>query len=453
MKAWFATAKLIACTTGLMALSACASGARSAPRDAGPPPSFEQSMEAVREIEMEIIEADAELKPDDGDGAERRASRPKIPLEINERVHKWIHYFSVTDRERFHRFLKRGSIYKETVHRILRENGVPRELYYLAMIESGYVTHAKSRAKAVGPWQFIRGTGLRYGLKQGHYLDERRDIIRSTVAAARYLKALYTAFQSWYLAMASYNAGEGRILGAIIRGSSRDFWTLVEKKALPPETRNYVPKFLAAVIIGRHPEKYGFHDIDSGGSAFPKVEEAAVWGGLRLGTIASKLGVPFKTLKEINPHLVRSMTPTSLETYPIWVPEGMAEKLKRLQPALAKHRLRGRARAARAVASGGRHKVRRGETLASIARRYRMSVAALRRINRMRSDRIYVGRTIKVAASGDDGQNVTHKVRPGEALSVISHRYKVPVSRLKRVNRLRGNRIFAGQRLIIPIEI
>lgn len=346
-------------------------------------------------IEQEILEADAELKADVAETKDRSsADRPRIPLEINEQVQKWIHFFTVTDRERFHSFLKRGSIYKDLIQDILKKNGVPRELYYLAMIESGFVIHAKSRARAVGPWQFIKGTGLRYGLKQDRYVDERRDIVRATEAAANYLKGLYAAFQSWYLAMASYNAGEGRILGAVVRGQSRDFWELVERKALPPETRNYVPKFLAAAIIGRHPEKYGFSDIQD--KPFPETEAAVVPGGVKLTSIAHKAGIPLKTLKQLNPHLLRATTPASLKTYSIWVPEGHGEKIAQLR----------------------------------LERTVPMRTIAKQRYAR-----------------------VVHRVRKGEALLMLSRRYRVPVSKLKRVNRLRTNRIFAGQRLIIPKQI
>lgn len=358
------------------------------------------SLQAIREIEKEILDADAELeKAEDGVGRSRTS---RIPIEINENVMKWIHYFTVTDRERFHRFLQRGSAYKPLVQKILKENGVPTELYYLAMIESGYVTHARSSASAVGIWQFIRGTGLRYGLRQNRYVDERRDVVRATESAAKYLRNLHTAFQSWYLAMAGYNAGEGRILGAIMRGGSRDFWDLVEKKALPPETRNYVPKFLAAAIIGRNPAKYGFHDIHQ--PALPEREALKSPGGLSLAAISQATAIPLAELKTLNPQLLRSMTPPGRDPYPVWIPQGAVTDLNAAQARLATLRVV-KPRSAKRVLASGRgarvksfvYKVRRGDALTRIAARYGVPVRKIKKLNGLRSNRIHAGQKLKIA--------------------------------------------------------
>jgi membrane-bound lytic murein transglycosylase D len=401
-----------------------------------------------KEIEKEILAANAELMDEAPDtDVEKKTSRPKIPIEINERVQKWIHFFTVTDRERFERFLQRGSVYKEKIQAILKEHDVPRELYYLGMIESGYVTHARSHARAVGPWQFMPGTGRLYGLQQNSYVDERQDILRSTEAAAKYLRGLHTAFQSWYLAMASYNAGPGRIMGAVVRGNSRDYWELVERKALPSETRNYVPKVLAAVIIGRQLDKYGFEQPD--GEAFPKVAAAEIAGGVRLTHVASKTGIDLAVLKQLNPHLRRGMTPPNKKTYSIWVPDGKEDQVVAVRAELAKKRVRSR-RADRQVASRGYHIVRRGQNLSSIARKYGISVSRLKALNGLRSSRITVGKKLRVSGSvrASTGR-VIHRVRKGEALGMISSRYGVPLKRLKRVNGLNSSKIYAGQRLVI----
>ena len=186
------------------------------------------------------------------------ATAGKLPLEINQEVERWIDFFTVKDRERFQRFLERGEKYKPQIMAALREQGVPPEIYYQAMIESGFATSATSRAKAVGIWQFMRETGRRYGLRVDSYVDERRDPLRSTVAAALYMKDLYNVFHSWYLAVAAYNAGEGRIMNTIMRSKTRDFWEMARRKVLPNETMNYIPKFIAATMIGTDPQKYGF---------------------------------------------------------------------------------------------------------------------------------------------------------------------------------------------------
>jgi membrane-bound lytic murein transglycosylase D len=279
------------------------------------------------------------------------------------------------------------------------------------------------------------------------YVDERQDILRSTEAAARYLRGLHTAFQSWYLAMASYNAGEGRILGAVVRGNSRDFWELVERKALPRETRNYVPKILAAIIIGRHPVKYGFHIADV--EAFPETERAEISGGVRLSRIAAKIGVPTEVLKRLNPHLRRGMTPANLKTYAIWVPKGMADEVSESRKELERTRVRASS-ADRVVASAGYHIVRRGQTLSAIARRYRTSVSRLKRLNGLHSSRIQVGKRLRVSSrSRSSHHRVIHRVRRGEALSEISSRYGVSLRQIKRVNGLDSNRIYVGQHLVI----
>jgi membrane-bound lytic murein transglycosylase D len=361
----------------------------------------QDSAQVVDEIEKEILSTDANIDHHDDMG------RPSaIPVEINRNVRKWIHYFSVQDKERFQRFIDRGAIYKDTVQNILRENQVPVELYYLAMIESGYVTHAQSHAAAVGAWQFVKGTSTRYGLDTNVYLDERRDIIRSTEAAAKYLKGLYTVFQSWYLAMASYNAGEGRILGAILRGHGRDFWKLVEAKALPPETRDYVPKFLAASIIGKNPSKYGFKV--SKASTYPKVKSAAVPGGVSLASISQVTQIDTETLKFLNPHLIRQATPSNRVTYEIWVPQGKERLVADSQDAL--YRLRKlEKRVVRTTASSSRrpvskktvyHHVKKGERLTLISKKYGVSIQSLKKMNALRGNTIFAGQRLKVVSQG-----------------------------------------------------
>lgn len=436
-------------------LSACAS-VRSLPQTAAHSESgfsetsgLEQvDLKSRKEIEEEILAADAELMQEaSASDVEKQSARPSIPIEINDSVRKWIHFFSVTDHERFARFLVRGSAYKKKVHEILKKHGVPRDAYYLGMIESGFVTHARSHARAVGPWQFMPGTGQLYGLKMSSYVDERQDILRSTEAAARYLRGLHMAFQSWYLAMASYNAGEGRILGAVVRGNSRDYWELVERKALPPETRNYIPKILAAIIIGRHPEKYGFKIVDE--EAFPEAEGAEIPGGVLLSSVAAKIDVPVKKLEELNPHLRRGMTPANLKTYSLWVPKGKADDVSRARSSFASTKVRLRP-ANRAVASKDYHVVRRGQNLASIARKYGMSVSTLKRLNGLQSPRIQLGAKLRVSGSVQaSNRRIIHRVRRGEALSNISNQYGVSLQKIKRTNGLESSRIYIGQSLVI----
>lgn len=393
--------------------------------------------------ENQIFEAEESLEelPSPKEESVREVSKSihSIPVEINKDVQKWIDYFAKKDRDRFQRFLNRGAKYREVVENVLKENGLPSELYYLAMIESGYQNHATSRASAVGVWQFIRGTGRRYGLEINRYVDERRDPIRATEAAVRYLKDLHNVFGSWHLAMAGYNAGEYRVVRAVFKGKTRNFWKLVKLKALPRETRNYIPKFLAAVEIGQNPLKYGF--TVPLGEKYPNLQAIQLPNSLTLKDIAQTAGVSVSELKKVNPHLIRSVTPPGRGGYEVWVPLKYAKKVEGSKTVLAKKAKRIRARVARN--SSGLHRVRRGENLTVIARRYGMSVSQLKRLNNLRSNRIYVGSRLKV-----HGTAITrYRVRRGDNLSVIAKKFGMTLSQLKRLNGLRSNRIMAGTRL------
>lgn len=348
---------------------------------------------AVREtdaIAKEILAAEAESELEVEPAARVRQSRHKIPIEINERVREWIYYFTVKDRDRFHRFLTRGQTYRPVIQKVLKKHNVPRELYYLAMIESGFSTHATSQASAVGIWQFIRSTGRLYGLRSDRYIDERRDPIRATEAAAKYLGNLHRMFDSWYLAMAGYNAGEGRIMSAIRRGNSRDFWELADRGLLPRETMNYIPKFLAAVIIGRDPAKFGFYDITPD-RVYPETERLIVRAHTRLRDVAQKLKLSHHELEALNPHVRKGVIPAHYGSYALWVPAGKAVAYRRTSKkvvATASHK--------RSVHYVKRYRVRRGDTLESISERFGTSISALKKINRLKRSRIYSGQSIKV---------------------------------------------------------
>jgi membrane-bound lytic murein transglycosylase D len=375
----------------------------------------------------------------------------KIPMVDNARVRRWVEYFTQKDRERFQRFLNRGDHYRQVVEDTLEENELPAELFYLAMIESGFRPEANSVAKAAGVWQFIPGTARRYGLRVDRYVDERRDPIRATEAAAKYLKDLYNAFGSWHLAMAAYNAGELRVLRAIFRGKSRDFWELAGQKVLPPETANYVPKFLAVVSIGQNPEKYGFK-IDE--SEFPDVEAVELPASTPIALAASSAGMPVGEFKKLNPNLRRDRLPP--DDYEVWVPTSRVAQLKGAHQKLlvASRRLK-RAEKSRALASvsGAFHRVKRGENLGLIASRYKISVRHLKRLNRLRGNKILVGMKLRVRSGSYKGSKlVRYKVKRGDNLITIAHRFGVPVSRLKRSNRIRSNKILVGQTLTISPE-
>lgn len=374
-----------------------------------------------------------------------------ISLTLNDGVKKWIEYFSRRDHARFQRFLDRGYRYKGVVETVLEENDLPSELYYLAMIESGYVTHARSHAKAVGAWQFIEETGRRYGLESNAYVDERRDPVRATEAAAKYLKDLYNAFQSWELALAGYNCGEFRVLRTIMSSKTRDFWKMRELRRLPRETRNYVPKFVAAAIIGRNPEKYGFVDpahknLDS----YPSIESVEVPSPVKLTDVSRLTGIPLGELKAVNPHLLRGLTPPGVKTYDIWVQSHRVSAVQSIESKLARLRAARRTRIAGA-SNPHFHVVRRGENLSTIGKRYRLSALYLKRINGLTSDRIHPGTRLRTSAgSYSRSSGKAYRVRRGDTLGRIARRFGTTIPHLRRANSLRGSRILVGQRLTIP---
>lgn len=372
-----------------------------------------------------------------------------IKIVKNESVQWWIDYFQKRDKKRFQRFLNRGQYYKELVQTILEENGLPNELYYLAMIESGFVRTARSHASAVGTWQFMKGTGKMYGLDVNSYLDERKDPIRATEAATKYLRDLYTAFKSWDLALAAYNCGEHRVLRSVMRGDSRDFWSLKERKFLPRETRNYIPKFLAAVHIGSNPEAYGFTDpAKTVSNVFPDVESVEVPGGVSLKKISKYSGISLSKLESVNSHLKRGMTPARTRTYEIWVPAGHGKRVTKINPVLTPYRQRNISSSSNSPKKNY-HIVRRGENLSSIARKYNEKIAYLKRLNGIKGSNIYPGQKLRINAKKyrSAGGSNYYFVKPGDNLSKISEKFNITLRSLRRINNLKGNKIYAGQKL------
>ncbi len=376
--------------------------------------------------------------------------------EDHPKVQKWIEYYSIKDRERFQRFLNRGAKYKQVVQDLLISNGLPPDLYYLGILESGYVTEAVSHAGAVGPWQFMAPTGRQYGLKINNYVDERLDPIRSTLAAVRYLKELYRQKKSWYLALAAYNAGPGRVKRAMRRGGVRNYWTLTKRRLLPYDTREYIPQFLAILTIGKDLEKYKF--VERAEEHLQPMELVKVPSPVKFDKISEVTGLDKSTLQAFNSHLKMKMTPPGKKKhYHLWIPKNHIEKVGASYAMMEPHRIKG-LKVQRFVAGHRRyryHRVRRGQNLSTIARRYGTSVSKIKRLNGMRRSRIYVGQKLKVRGSTRKSRSVAstsrnatfHRVRRGENLTMISKRYGVSVGRLKTYNGLKSGKIFVGQKL------
>ncbi|MDI6854049.1 MAG: transglycosylase SLT domain-containing protein [Deltaproteobacteria bacterium] len=250
------------------------------------------------------------------------------PAVLNRQVRLFVRHFSEVNRDNFARCLSRSGRYLPMMRRIFREHGLPPDLVYLALVESGFDPWARSPAEAVGPWQFIEATARRYGLTVNDWLDERRDPEKATHAAARYLKDLYRQFGSWYLAAAGYNAGENLVEGVIRRHDTRDFWTMADRRLLPRETCNYVPQLIAAALIAKHPEHYGFGEVEY--QRPWAADRVRVSGGIDLHKFAGGLGLPVQLLKELNPELKLAYIPVRREGYYLRVPRGKAREARLL---------------------------------------------------------------------------------------------------------------------------
>jgi membrane-bound lytic murein transglycosylase D len=241
-----------------------------------------------------------------------------VPIQTNRQVRAYLVYFSTERKETIRRYLSRSTRYLPMIKEVFQENGLPEDLAYLAMIESGFNANAYSHAHACGMWQFIRGTGARYGLSMDSYVDERRDPEKSTKAAAKYLLDLYKQFGSWYLAAASYNCGEGRVQRELNQSTHKNFWELSDNKCLPTETKNYVPQMIAATIIAKNPEKFGFKNVPYlPPMALDKVQ---VKEPTSLRAAAVAVNVPVEEIQALNPELLRGVTPPDTPSYSLNLP-------------------------------------------------------------------------------------------------------------------------------------
>lgn len=433
-----------------------------------------------------------------------------FPIVINRAVERFIHVFSNERADVIQASLDRSVQYVPLFREILSEKGLPIELAYLPLIESGYKTHARSRASAVGMWQFMKGTGRDFGLRTDVWLDQRLDPVESANAAADYLSALYDMFGDWYLALAAYNAGPGRVRSAIRRGKSRDFWQLARKRLFPRETIGYIPAFLAALEITKKPAEFGF--VIKPETAF-EFDEIPIDYGVELDIAARYLGLSSDLMANLNPALIRGMTPLDGSTYRLKVPAGYGvsgaqrlaeipenERVRALMYAVrrgdtlsriaAKHgitqaslqsanRLRNPNRLSigqeliiplggnvsdkwRGRAYGGslpqaeiKHRVRRGDTLSRLAHSYQTTVASIMALNPdIRPQSLQVGTRLRISqgSSARTSGRVTHyTVVPGDTLEGIARRFRTSVTKIVRANKLRSaHRISAGQRLSIP---
>ena len=357
---------------------------------------------------------------------------PTYPVVINAPVEALIDQFVARDRERFGMWISRSGRYLPMIQRIFREKGLPEELAYTAMIESGFSPRAVSRAGAKGMWQFMEATGRRYGLVINRWMDERLDPVKSTIAAAQYLGDLYGLFGHWFLAQAGYNAGEARVGRAIQRARTNDFWALTQTRHLPDETKLFVPQILAATVITRAPSRYGFDVTLESPLAF---DEVVLRRSLDLDTIASLSGVSVDTIRDLNPSLLARITPP-FGTYALRLPPDVGP---RFEAAL-------QAASPASLPSWKVHRIGRNQTLTEIARLYRVTAQRLAELNHLPGGRLRGIRELIVpVASAPAGPVVAMAavppgaprevvVRKGDTLSAIAARHRVTPQALAQIN-------------------
>lgn len=404
----------------------------------------------------------------------------EIPSEVNPLVDKWITYFQGKGRGHMERYLARSARYEKLMKKVLRDNKLPEDLFYIALIESGFSARATSHASAVGYWQFIRGTGKRYGLEINKFVDERRDPEVATQAAADYFKALYQMFGSWYLAMASYNVGEGKVKREVARLDTRDFWEIAKKKRLPRETVNYIPKYLAARLIAKDPEKYGFGEIDY----LPPIEFDTVklTEPLNLRIMSEKMSLNYEDFKALNPKFKGEIGTLSNNVLHLRIPVGTMDMAKVAANESKVDKVE-------FVADAGdtqEYRIRRGDSLYTIARKFRTTVAYLRDLNDIpRKKRLKVGSRISVpdrtsrigkgstasvradkpiiaadapspgtlagVAQSADGISKFYIVQSGDSLFSIAMKYNTTVENLKKINSIRRGRVLkVGAKIKLP---
>lgn len=319
----------------------------------------------------------------------RRLEFSKAVVE-NPKVRYFIDYFSKRGKNDFEQILARSGRYLPMISKALREEGLPEEFAYLALIESGFIPSATSIHGAAGLWQFVPGTARKYGLRIDGWVDERRDPVKSTRAAAAYLKDLHDYFGRWYLATAAYNAGLGAVDRAMQHSKSKDFSSVAENARLRDETRNFVPKFVAVTLIATDPQKYGFDAI---GYEDPlEYEEVLVDAPAKLAVLARMAGTDIARLRELNPALLRDAIPSSAKSFGVKIPAGAGAAFA----AAMQRQEEKRSENGRVVT----YEVKKGDTLISIAKRYGQQVRALMEFNGLTDSRLRIGQTIRILVQG-----------------------------------------------------
>ncbi|MHB8370209.1 MAG: lytic transglycosylase domain-containing protein [Leptospirales bacterium] len=394
------------------------------------------------------------------------ASPPKSELFANvpddPSIQLYIDFFQYAEHRQFKKWLERSREFLPSIRETFREAGLPEDLAYLSLIESGFSSRAYSHSGAAGLWQFMRGTGVKYGLRVNWWIDQRRDPVLATRSAVLYLKDLHEEFNSWALALAAYNAGEGRVANAVARTGTKNYWKIRQTRAFSRETRNYVPKFIAAMMIAKNPEKYGFTDLDYHSPVLLRQEVLHHSVEIRRLSQAMNMSVP--EFLAYNPQFIRWATPPRLKDVSVNVPASLPSDLA--------------TRLASIPVSGVNpdvpvYRVESGDSLWSIGHRFHVSVAELIDVNRLNSRRLKLrqklviptkssrakpsaakklARNMRHAADGAGGW-LDHRVRPGDSLSRLAHHYRTSIRQILALNHISPRRtLHVGDHIMIPVR-
>jgi peptidoglycan lytic transglycosylase D len=429
---------------------------------------FDKIVEGVHELEMEALrqgdgfaEPRSEPAPIDEANditfpvdpnvkakaeAEIKVTKSDLPLVLNDQVAMFINYFSSPrGRATLEHAWTRSGRYREMIARVLKQEGVPQDLIYLAQAESGFQPLALSRAGARGMWQFMAQSGALYGLERNWWVDERQDPEKATQAAARHLKDLYKQFGDWYLAMAAYNSGASTVQHAVERTGYADFWELYRRGVLPQETRNYVPIILAETIMLKNPAQYGLELVS--GEPPQQVDQVTISYPVDLRLVAECVDTPVDRLQELNPSLLRLTTPKD-QSFTLNLPAGSRERYENAIAAIPVD-----------MRTWWRyHQVEYGESLASIARKYHTSPSSIAEANSLGGEELKPGSKLIIpVAPGRPGaetvaysHRATHyKVRKGDTVDSVADDFEVPADKLRKWNHLHGTALVPGRMLLI----
>lgn len=413
--------------------------------------------------EIGVAEDEIAMMPDSLSGkiGEVVDSTTKFPLVINPRVHAAMTYFQTRGRNVFERWLARSGRYRDLYSEILRSENVPEEFVYLAMIESGFVNHAYSYARAVGPWQFMAGTGRMYGLRSSWWFDERRDPLKATEAAAKHLNSLYDYFDgNWVLAMAGYNVNPAKVRKRVRIQGTDDFWKL---RRLPKQTLNYVPTFMAAAIMAKNPEKYGFNPEYKDPFI---VDTLLVSEAVDLSLVAQWTDTTYAAIKDMNPAVLRWCTPPGVKNFSLNIPPGTKDALvANLKQIPEKEKI-----------SYFRYRIKGGDALGTIAEKFHVSVSVIKRHNKIYGNRIYAGKYLiipvpknrqayyaskqpktyrrktrkHIPTSIAGRKKVVYIVKSGDTVGQIAEDFQIRASEIRSWNGITSRSvIYPGQKLAI----